>query len=75
VALGQDRLILGVDEQELPFGEHVVQLAPVVVKLLAVDVVLRPHVVKQIADRVPELWLFAIADNLRIHAAKYPRLR
>jgi hypothetical protein len=53
VALGQDRLVCGVDEHELPFGEYVVKLTPVVVELVAVLVVLGPYAVEQITEGVP----------------------
>jgi hypothetical protein len=67
VALGQDRLVCGVDEHELPLGEDVVKLSPVVVELVAVLVVLGPYAVEQITEGVPQFRPLAITDNPRIH--------
>jgi hypothetical protein len=53
VALGQDQLLVGVVEHELPLGEDVEQLRPVVVDELAVQVVLGPDLVRETGDAVP----------------------
>lgn len=53
VALGQDQLLTGVVEHELPVGEEVVQLRPVVVDELAMQVVLGPDLIGQIANVIP----------------------
>ena len=42
MALGQDHFLAGVVEDELPLGEDVVELFPVVVERLAVLVVFGP---------------------------------
>ncbi len=72
VALSQDHRIRGVVEDELPLGEDVIELTPVMIERLPMPVVLRPDLARQAADGIPELWPLAVADNLRFHPASIP---
>ena len=67
MALGQDRLVLGVVQDELPLREDVVQLVPVVVQRLPVQVVFGPDLGGQVADALPELRPLAVPHHLRAH--------
>jgi hypothetical protein len=67
VAFGQHHLVTGVVEDELPLGEDVVQLRPVGVERLAVQVVLGPDLIAEVPDAVPEFGPFAVAHYLRVH--------
>jgi hypothetical protein len=69
MALGQDFVIAGVAKKELPRGEDVVELIPVVVEDLTVLVVLGPDVREQLTGAVPQFRPLAVAHNLRVHLA------
>ena len=72
VALGQNQVLAGVVEDELPLGEDVVELSPVVVERLAVLVVFGPDRAGEAADGVPEVRPLAVADYPRVHPASIP---
>jgi vacuolar-type H+-ATPase catalytic subunit A/Vma1 len=72
VALGQDQFLVRVVQYELPLGEGVVELSPVVVQRVTVLVVLGPDLVRQVFDGVPEFRPLAVTDNLRFHDASIP---
>ena len=72
MALGQDRLLAGIVQDELPLGEDLIQLAPVPVERRAMPAVLRPDLIGQAGDGVPELRALAVADNLLAHATSIP---
>jgi len=61
VALCQDRLFAGVVEDELPVREDLIKLIPVAVERRAVPVVLRPDLIRQVSDGVPEFRALAVA--------------
>jgi len=69
VALGQDQFLVRVVQHELPLGEGVVELSPVMVQRVTVHVVLGPDLVRQVFDRVPEFRPLAVPDNLWFHGA------
>jgi hypothetical protein len=70
--LGQDRLIAGIAEDELPVREDLIELIPVLVERRAMLVVLGPDLIGQAGESVPELRALAVADNLRAHATSIP---
>ena len=65
--LGQDRLIAGIVEDELPVREDLVELIPVMAERRAMLVVLGPDLIGQASESVPEFRALAVADNLRAH--------
>jgi hypothetical protein len=70
--LGQDRLIAGIVEDELPVREDLVELIPVMVERRAMLVVLGPDLIGQAGESVPEFRALAVADNLRAHVTSIP---
>jgi hypothetical protein len=72
VALGQDRLIAGIVQDELPVREDLIKLIPVIVERRSILVVLGPDLIGQVSKGVPELRALAVTDNLRVHATSIP---
>jgi hypothetical protein len=69
MALGQNVTAAGIAKQELPLGEDLVELTPVVVEDRAVLVVLGPDVSEQLPGALPQFRPLAVAHNLRVHTA------
>ena len=70
--LGQDRLIAGIAEDELPVREDLVELIPVMAERRAMLVILGPDLIGQAGESVPEFRALAVADNLRAHVTSIP---
>lgn len=54
-----------------PLGEDLVQLAPVVVERLTVQVVLGPDLLTEVPDAVPKLRPLAVTHHLNVHPPQY----
>src|SRR4030095_937923 len=72
VTLGQHLVLGRLVQDELPVGEVREETWPVVVEHLAVEVVLRPDLDRQIGDAVPQFRPLAVTHNLGTHSVAQP---